>query len=86
MTLTARAKLKHRNMQLQAMLSKGTRRQILAARESLRLSMVELNEVGYWRDNPDELNVQLRLYRAAAKMVFSPASMSGPDKRAQCSL
>jgi hypothetical protein len=86
MTMRARARLQHRNTQLQTLLIAGSSLQIMAARELLRQSMVELHELGYWRDNPDQLNVQMRLYRAAAKMMFSPVSMSAPDKRDQCIL
>lgn len=84
MTILARTKLQHRSEQLQTLLMNGNSVQIIAARELLRLSLVEMHELGYWRAHPDQFQIQMRLYRASAKMMFNPpASMSGPDKRGQ---
>ena len=48
------------------------------------LSLEEMQGSGYWRENPDQLQIQMRLYRISAKMMFNPpASMSGPDKKVQ---
>ncbi len=84
MTMIAEAKMQHRSVQLQTALMKGNSAEIIAARELLRLSLEEMQESGYWRDNPDQLQIQMRLYRTSAKMMFNPpASMSGPDKKVQ---
>jgi hypothetical protein len=56
MTMMAEAKLEHRSAQLQTALMKGNSAEIIAARELLRLSLVELHESGYWRENPDQLD------------------------------
>ena len=86
MNIMARVKLQHRSEQLQALLMKGNSVQIIAARELLRLSLVEMHELGYWREHPDQFQNEMRLYRASAKIMFNPpASMSEPDKRAQYS-
>ena len=84
MTMMAEAKLEQRSAQLQTALMKGNSAEIIAARELLRLSLEEMKESGYWRDNADQLQIQMRLYRISAKMMFNPpASMSGPDKKVQ---
>jgi hypothetical protein len=54
--MMAEAKLEHRSAQLQTALMKGNSAEIIAAREVLRLSLVELHESGYWRENPDQLD------------------------------
>ena len=74
MTVMAEAKMQHRSVQLQTALMRGNSAEIIAARELLRLSLVELHESGYWRENPDQLDFQMRLYRVAAKMMFNPPS------------
>ena len=85
MTITAQARLQFRSQQLQETLLNGTSVQIIAARELLRLSLVELHDLGYWREHPDQFIAQMRLYRACAEMRFTPpASMSAPDKKARC--
>lgn len=85
MTITAHARLQFRSQQLQTVLLNGTSVQIIAARELLRLSLVELHELGFWRDHPDQFQAQMRLYRACAEMRFTPpASKSAPDKKARC--
>ncbi|OYY68057.1 MAG: hypothetical protein B7Y00_02545 [Sphingomonadales bacterium 17-56-6] len=84
MTAIARAELQRRSAELQTLLMKGSSAQIIAAREKLRLSLVELQELGYWQDNPDEFQIHMRLYRVAAKLMFNPpASMSGLGKKVQ---
>ena len=84
MTMMVDAKMQHRSVQLQTALMKGNSAEIIAARELLRLSLEEMQESGYWRDNADQLQIQMRLYRISAKMMFNPpASMSGPDKKVQ---
>lgn len=84
MTIMARAKLTHRSEQLQTLLMKGNPVQIIAARELLRLSLVEMHELGHWRAYPEQFKIQMRLYRASAKAIFNqPASRSAPDKMGQ---
>ena len=84
MTIMARARLTHRSQQLETLLIKGNNIQIIAARELLRLSLVELYDLGYWRVHPEQFKIHMRLYRASAAMRFnSPASKSAPDKRDQ---
>ena len=56
MTVMAEAKLELRSVHLQTALMKGNSAEIIAARELLRLSLVELHESGYWRENPDQLD------------------------------
>ena len=85
MSITARAKLAHRSQQLQKLLLNGNTVQIIAARELLRLSLVEMHEIGYWREHPEQFKTEMQLYRASAKVMFSPpASMSALGKRTQC--
>ncbi|MFN3451328.1 MAG: hypothetical protein ACK4ZE_04155 [Sphingorhabdus sp.] len=84
MTIMARAKLMCRKQQLESTLSQGNSAQIIAARELLRLSLVEMYELGYWREHPSQFKGYLRLYRAAGTLRFNaPASKSAPDKTAQ---
>jgi hypothetical protein len=84
MTVMAEAKLELRSVHLQTALMKGNSAEIIAARELLRLSLEEMQGSGYWREHPDQLQIQMRLYRISAKMMFNPpASMSGPDKKVQ---
>ena len=84
MTMMAEAKLEHRSVQLQTALMKGNSAEIIAARELLWLSLEEMQGSGYWREHPDQRQIQMRLNRISAKMMFNPpASMSGPDKKVQ---
>ena len=84
MTVMAEAKMQHRSVQLQTALMKGNSAEIIAARELLRLSLEEMQGSGYWREHPDQRQIQMRLNRISAKMMFNPpASMSGPDKKVQ---
>jgi len=84
MTMMAEAKLEHRSVQLQTALMKGNSAEIIAARELLWLSLEEMQGSEYWREHPDQRQIQMRLYRISAKMMFNPpASMSGPDKKVQ---
>lgn len=85
MTIMAHAKLTHRSKQLQTQLLQGNDVQIIAARELLRLSLVELHELGYWQEHPEQFKTHMHLYRAAAKINLNlPASMSAPDKTDRC--
>ncbi len=84
--INALARLRHREKQMSAKLSTGTATEVLATRELLRQSLVELYEFGYWREQPDQFKYYMQLYRACRPMEFSaPPSMSAPDRRDQCS-
>lgn len=86
MTVSAIAQLKQRRLQLETQIIMGNDVQIIAARALFRHSLVELHDLGYWREHPDQFKIQMRLYRASAKMPFNPpVSKSAPDKRARCS-
>ena len=86
MTIYAVAKLRHRSEQLTSKLVFGTKTEIAAVRELLRQSLVELHQLGYWRDHPEEMRRYMRLYRMCAHGSISvPASRSAPDKMDQCS-
>jgi hypothetical protein len=48
----------------------------------LRQSLVELYQLGYWREQPDQFKRHMRLFRASSSDQFSvPVSMSAPDRR-----
>lgn len=83
MTGSALRTLEHRSNRLRIVLRSGTVTEISAAREMLRLSLVELYGLGHWRNQPNDLQTHMRLYRAAE--VTAPLSMSGPDKMARYS-
>jgi hypothetical protein len=86
MAIMALAKLRHRSEQLTAKLAFGTATEVKAARELLRLSLIELYELGHWREQPDDFKIYMRLYRACSPTSFSvPESMSAPDRRDRCS-
>jgi hypothetical protein len=86
MTIVALAKLRYRSEQLTTKLAFGSATEIGAARELLRRSLVELYELGYWRENPEQFKVHMRLYRACGSTHFSvPESMSAPDRRGRYS-
>lgn len=86
MTLNAVAKLQHRSERLSAALGRGTATEIAAARELLRQSLVELYELGYWRERPDRFKEHMRLFRAVgAPSISARASSSVPDKRVRYS-
>lgn len=86
MTLNALAKLQHRCERLGAALGRGTATEITAARELLRQSLVELHELGYWRDHPDQFKQHMRLFRSVdAPPISARVSSSVPDKRVQYS-
>ena len=86
MTLNALAKLQHRYERLGAALGRGTATEIAAARELLRQSLVELYELGYWREQPEQFRQHMRLFRSVeAPPISARVSSSGPDKRAQYS-
>ena len=87
MTNAAYVRLKQRGQQLEIALVNGRTVQIIAARELFRLSLVELYDQGFWRENPAEFKSHMRLYRASGPYGFSaPASTSGPDRTAQYNL
>ncbi len=86
MVITALARLRHRSEQLTAKLAFGTASEIKAMRELLRLSLIELYELGHWREEPEEFKTYMRLYRACGPSRFTaPPSMSAPDRRDRCS-
>jgi hypothetical protein len=87
MTEFAHKQLKHRSERLRHLLNHGANGEIAAARELLRLSLVELYREGYWQKEPAELQRHMRIYRAAEPHGLSaPESMSAPDKMARYSL
>jgi hypothetical protein len=57
--------LHHRSEQLRKKLRSGTHTEVKAAREMLRLSLVELYALGYWQAQPEKLHDYMRLYRTA---------------------
>jgi hypothetical protein len=78
----ALVKLQHRCERLTTILAFGTATEISAARELLRQSLVELYQLGYWREQPDQFKRHMRLFRASGPDQFTvPASMSAPDRR-----
>lgn len=84
MIRAALAKLQHRCERLTSILAFGTVTEINEARELLRQSLVELYQLGYWREQPDQFKRHMRLFRASGPDQFSvPASMSAPDRRGQ---
>lgn len=84
MTIMALAKLRRRSEQLTTKLTFGTATEIGAARELLRQSLVELYELGYWREQPEQFKIHMRLYRTCGASNFSvPESMFAPDRRDQ---
>jgi hypothetical protein len=85
MAIMALAKLKHRSEQLTSKLAFGCAIEVKTARELLRLSLVELYELGHWREQPQQFKNYMRLYRACSPAGFSaPESMSAPDRTDQC--
>jgi hypothetical protein len=81
-------KLRSRDSYLRLKLQGGTAGEIARAREQFRLSLVELYELGYWRERPDLLRGHMRLFRACRSLdskLSAPRSMSAPDKMAQYS-
>lgn len=82
MMKAALVKLQHRCERLTSVLAFGTATEISAARELLRQSLVELYQLGYWREQPDQFKRHMRLFRASGPDQFTvPASMSAPDRR-----
>ncbi|MGB5078867.1 MAG: hypothetical protein WBO17_15415 [Sphingorhabdus sp.] len=76
-------KLDRRSAQLKFKLTNGSQAEIDMARELLRLSLVELYELGYWRDQPHQFRTYMRLFRTSrAGSVNVLPSMSAIDKRA----
>ncbi len=86
MVITALARLRHRSEQLTAKLAFGTAGEVNTARELLRLSLVELYQLGHWREQPKEFKTYMRLYRACGPSNFNvQQSKSAPDKRGRYS-
>jgi hypothetical protein len=86
MVTKALNRLNHRSARLVEKLAYGTATEIKAARELLRQSMVELYELGYWRDYPEKMREYMRVYRASdGTYVSARASMSAPDRTARYS-
>ena len=86
MVISALARLRHRSAQLKAKLTLGTATEVASAREMLRLSLVELYDLGYWREHPDEFRIHMQMFRAKTAMRFSvQPSTSGLGKTDQCS-
>jgi len=78
--------LNHRSEQLRIKLRSGTNTEVNAAREMMRLSLVDLYGLGYWQAHPDALRDYMRLYRAAKEMsANAPLSKSAPDRMARYS-
>lgn len=84
---TALNTLRHRSQRLSERQKAGTSLEVNAARELMRRSLVELYELGHWQDHPEQLRDYMDIYRASDSGVdFTvTASMSAPDRRAQCS-
>ena len=82
----ALAALQTRSRQLRQMLETGQPGQVTAARENLRLSLVELHHLGYWRERPELFRDYMRLFRSCRCLdVSAPPSKSVPDKMARYS-
>jgi hypothetical protein len=82
MVITALAKLQHRSEKLRAKLAFGTATEIKSAREMLRLSLVELYELGHWRDQPEQFRTHMRLYRSCdTGNISAMEPKSAPDRR-----
>lgn len=78
MVISALARLRHRSAQLNAKLTSGTATELASARELLRLSLVELYEIGHWRQHPDEFRYYMRLFRGhICHDIIALPSMSG---------
>jgi tRNA(Met) C34 N-acetyltransferase TmcA len=83
MTGRALRTLAHRSERLRAALSDGTATEIKAAREMLRLSLIELYGLGHWRNKPNDLQNHMHLFRAAEPSA--QPSKSEPDRTARYS-
>jgi len=87
MAEAALSTLRHRSEQLRIKLRSGTQTEVKAAREMVRLSLVELYGLGYWQVHPEQLRDYMRLYRAVeASAVTAPESSSGLGRMARYSL
>jgi hypothetical protein len=78
--------LHHRSEQLRNKMRSGTQTEVKAAREMLRLSLVDLYELGHWQSQPNDLQIHMRLYRAAETKLTAPGSNSVPDRMDRYSL
>lgn len=87
MIKAALAKLNHRSEQLRARLNDGNSMEVKAARELMRHALVELYELGHWRENPAELDGYMQVYRASYNGIdFSvTVSRSAPGRMVQYS-
>ena len=86
MVISALARLRHRSTQLKARLTLGSATDVASAREMLRLSLVELYELGYWREHPNEFRIHMQMFRAQAATRFNgQPSTSGLGRTDQCS-
>ncbi len=80
--------LQHRSQQLRLALESGVASDIRVARENVRLSIVELYNLGYWRDRPQSFRSYIQLYRLCRCLDTSlsvPPSRSVPDRMARYS-
>lgn len=78
--------LHHRSEQLRKKLRSGNDTEVTAAREMVRLSLVELYGLGYWQAHPEALRDYMRLYRAAKEMSANATpSKTAPDRMARYS-
>ena len=83
----ALAALRFRCSDLRIRLGNGSEAEVSEARERLRLSLVELHHLGYWRDHPEEFRKHMHLFRVCRQPEISvPPSMSVPDRTALRSL
>lgn len=81
--------LQSRSRHLRLKLEGGTAADIVRAREQLRLSLVELYKLGYWRERPDLFRNYMQLFRSCRCLDtnFSERqSKSEPDKMVRYSL
>lgn len=84
MDISALARLRHRSAILERKLASSGTADTETAREMLRQSLVELYDLGYWRDHPCEFRSYMRLFRARPCLSV-PQSMSGLGRTDQCS-
>lgn len=83
MDIPALARLRHRGALLERKLASSGMADTETAREMLRQSLVELYELGYWRDHPGEFRSYMRLFRACQSLSVPP-SMFGLGRTDQC--
>ena len=83
MDIPALARLRHRSALLERKLASAATADTETAREMLRQSLVELYQLGYWREHPGEFRSFMRLFRARP-CLSAPPSMSGLGRTDQC--